>query len=156
MLWSPFCTCSWCYKDSHTFLVTIFWHCHIQQLQVVEHNAWSFPLDYPWCAWSSGLVSLLGLQFSSLPVRGIVSWSSGTQGGFHQTHPDQHLGLIIVLLNCIIPQQCHSLDEDAHLLLVSDNFLFESNDLYMYFFMYVYLHVYICGKGFPSPDSDSL
>ena len=124
MLWSPLCTCSWCYKDSHTFVPTTFWHYHIQQLQVVEHNASSFSLDRPWYTWSSELVSLMGLQFSSLPARGIVSWSSGTQGGFHQTHPGQHLGLIAVLLSCIIPQSCQSsMEEDAHPVFVSDDFL---------------------------------
>ena len=40
MLWSLFCTCSWCYRNSHTFVLTFLWHYHTQQLQVVEHITW--------------------------------------------------------------------------------------------------------------------
>ena len=95
----------------------------------------------------------MGPKFSSLPVHGIVSWSSGNQGGFHQTHPDQHLGLIAVLLSCIIPQQCQSsLEEDAHPVFVSDDFLFASNDLYV---CLLGLAISVCGKSFPSQDSYS-
>ena len=41
--------------------------------------------------------------------------------------------LFVVLLSCIIAQQCQSsLNEDAHHVLVSDDFLFESSDLYLF------------------------
>ena len=40
--------------------------------------------------------------------------------------------LFAVLLSCVIAQQCQSsLNEDAHHVLVSDDFLFESSDLYL-------------------------
>ena len=43
-LWSPFCTCSWCYKDSYTFVPMLYLHYHTYQLQVVERKdrLWKF------------------------------------------------------------------------------------------------------------------
>ena len=131
MLWSSLCTCLWCCKDSHTFVLTVFWHYHTQHQQIVEHKSLIISFRSPLVYLIKWLVSLLGPQFSSLPVHGIKLWSIGTQGGFHQTHPHQYLGLITVLLSCVIPQQGQfSLKEDAHSVFVSDDFLFASNDLY--------------------------
>ena len=105
MLWSLFCKYSWCYKDSHTFVITVLWHYHTQQtqqLQVVEHNAWSFRLDHHWCTWSSRWVPLWYLILFSTS-----SWNSVIKKWYSMVFPSNTssstYGLIGDLLSCIIP-----------------------------------------------------